>query len=525
MSRIVVPVLVAVVLCATATVAMPGSAAAQRGSPTERVGIGAPRPKTTAPKTGTAQQREPQEPTIAPGMGAIVGVVVDSLHGLDPLTAAGIVVMQLPTRHAVTTDAGAFRIDSVPPGRYTLELKHPVLDSIGIRVVSDTLAVGGGAASTVQLAVPSARTLAAAVCSPAQRRFGPGVIAGRVIDAVTSEPAVGTEVSVAWSQTEVGTDIGVRTVPHLRKSTVAADGTYRICGVPAEFTGSLQAIRGEAKTAEVPIGLVADRALAVRVMYLPPPPAPAASAVAAVPGSASPQNTPPVRRPTAVITGKVTNAGGVPVENARVSVQGAAVSTETQKDGSFTLAGVPPGTQSVLVRRVGYTPVELPLDVSMRAPNRMTVRLGSYTPVLSSVEVKAKAKDPLDATGFTRRQKSGLGRYLTQDQIDDIRPSYVSDALRRIPGLYVAGSGYSSNVTTTRGNGCVRYLLDGSPVNATAGQPIDVLVNANDLAAVEFYNVADAPMDLAGGGANSGCALLAIWTKSQLRDKDVKRRR
>jgi len=340
-----------------------------------------------------------------------------------------------------------------------------------------------------------------------------------VIDAVTSEPAPGTEVSVAWTQTEISTTIGVRTVPHLRKATVAADGTYRICGVPSDFTGSLQAIRGAAKTAEVPIKVAADQALTVRVMYLPPPPPPA-SAVAAN-GTEGTTATTPVKRPTAVITGRVTNAGGVPVENARVSVQGAVASAETQKDGTFTLAGVPPGTQSVLIRRVGYTPVEMPLDVSMHTPNRITVRLGVYTPMLSSVEVKAKATDK-DATGFTRRQKSGMGRYLTQDQIDDIRPQYVSDALRRIPGLYVSGSGYSTNVTTTRGNGCVRFLIDGSPVSSTGGQSIDELMNANDLAAVEFYNVSDVPLDLAGGGGNGGCALLALWTKGQLRDKDVK---
>lgn len=520
MSRIVVPVFAAVVLCATATVSLPNSAAAQRGSPTQRVGIGA-RVRDTTQTSGQPKREEAPAPTMAPGVGAIVGVVVDSLHGLDPLAGAGVKVMQLPVRHAVTTDAGAFRIDSIPPGRYTVELTHPVLDSIGIRVVSDTIVVSGGTAVTTQLAVPSARTLAAAVCTVPQRRFGPGVIAGRVIDAVTGQPATGTEVSVAWTETEVGRSIGVQSVPHLRKATAAADGTYRICGVPDNFRGSLQAIRGAAKTAEVPIEIAPDDPFAVRVMYLPPPPAPA-NAVASAQGGAS-QDMVPVKRPTAVITGKVTNAGGVPVENARVSVQGAVVSTATNRDGSFTLAGVPPGTQSVLVRRVGYTPVELPLDVAMHAPNRITVRLGTYTPQLSSVEVKAKAKDPLETTGFSRREKSGMGRYLTPDQIDNIHPSYTSDALRRIAGLYVSGSGYSASVTTTRGNGCVRYLVDGSPVNADAGQSIDELVGANDLAAVEFYNVADIPMELSSG-MNSGCALLVIWTKGQLRDKDVRHR-
>lgn len=518
MSRIVVPVRAAVVLCATATFLAFTSAAAQRGTPTQRIGIGAPRKAATAAADTTRQ--ESKTPAIAPGMGAIIGVVTDSLHGEDPLAGAGVLVVQHAGMHAIATDGGAFRIDSVPPGKYTLEIRHPVLDSIGIRVVSDTVVVNGGAATAVQLAVPSARTLAAVVCTPVQRRFGPGVVAGRVIDAVTSEPAVGTEVSVAWTETEVGTTVGVRTVPHLRKATVGADGTYRICGVPADFSGSIQAIKGAAKTAEVPIQLTPDNAFSVQVMYLPPPPAPAATASAQ--GGATEEVT-VIKRPTAVITGKVTNAGGVPVENARVSVQGSAASTATSKDGTFTLTGVPPGTQSVLVRRVGYTPVEQPLNVALAAPNHLTVRLGAYTPVLSSVEVKAKANpESKDATGFLRRKKSGMGRYLDQDQIDDIRPQYASDALRRIPGLMVSGSGYSANVYTTRGQGCVSFLVDGSPVNMDAGQTIDELVNATDIAAMEFYNVSDIPLDLAGGTASRGCALVAIWTKGQLRDRDTK---
>lgn len=508
MSRSLATLIAATTLCVASPLVVPSVVLAQRGTPSQRVGIGAP--KTRAPEPAKPGSTAPAESGVAPGTGSIIGVVVDSLHGEDPLRGAGVVVHGMPARHAVTTEAGAFRIDSIPPGRYVLELTHPVLDSIGIRVLSDTVPVSAGATQTVQLAVPGARTLANALCAPALKRFGPGIIAGRVYDAVTNQPAVGTEVSVAWTETEVGTDIGIRSMPHLRKAKVGPDGTYRICGVPASFTGSLQAIRGTAKTAEVPLELGSeDRGFATRVMYLPPP--------AMAGAQDTTDGATPVKRPTAVIIGKVTNAGGVPVSDARVSVQGAVTSTATGKDGTFTLTGVPPGTQSVLVRRVGYTPVELPMDVSMHAPNRLTVRLGAYTPQLSSVQVKAKAADPLEATGFSKRRKGGMGKYIDLDQIESIRPSYTTDVLRRIAGLYVTGSGYSANVVTTRGNGCVRFLVDNNPVNASAGQTIDELVSPQDVAAVEFYQQSEIPLELSTG-ANSGCALVVVWTKGQLKD-------
>ncbi len=458
------------------------------------------------PVDSTATKDVPDNPSagaLAPGTGSIMGAALDSLHE-EMLARAGVTVMGLAGRHAVTTEAGAFRIDSIPPGKYVLEVTHPVLDSLGIRLLSDSITVTAGQVQTVELAIPGTRTLITSVCTPAKLRFGPGVILGRVVDADTDKPATGAEVSVAWTETEVNTVIGLRTTPHVRKATVAADGTYRICGVPANFSGSLQAIRGTAKTAEVPIE-VADHALSMRMLILPP-------AVVASGDTTGGAQTHRVGR--AVITGMVTNAGGVPVPGARVSVQGSESSTSTGPDGKFTLTGVVPGTQSVLVRRVGYSPVEQPLDVTSLATNQLTVRLGAYTPVLSSVDVKAKA-DPLESTGFERRRKMGMGRYMDLDQIRKISPTYTSDILRRIPGIYVTGSGSSANVSTTRGNGCVAYLIDNNTVSASAGQSIDEIVGEQDVAAVEFYNPVDVPMELSSG-SNTGCALLVIWTKGKL---------
>jgi hypothetical protein len=458
-------------------------------------------------------------PMIAPGTGSIVGAALDSLHD-QMLVNAGIAVVGLPGRHAVTTAGGMFRIDSIPPGKYVLALSHPVLDSLGIGVRSDTVAVAAGRLQTIELAIPSAHTVIATVCSPAKLRFGPGVILGRVVDADTDEPSTGARVSVAWTETEVSETTGIQTAPRLRTTTVAADGTYRICGVPPNFTGSLQAARGTAETAEVPIH-VSAQPLSIRMLFMPPSVVAGASTTSAAAGAnaasgAAGDSVPvrPRRVARAVITGKVTNAGGVPVSGARVSVQGSASSTSTGSDGKFTLTGVLPGTQSVLVRRVGYSPVELPLDVTALETNQITVRMGAYAPVLSSVDVKAKA-DPLKATGFERRRKMGMGKYMDYNDIKKAQPTYTSDILRRIPGLYITGSGSSTTVATTRSQGCVAFNIDGNPVASDAGQSIDEIVGAQDVVAVEFYQPVDVPMELSAG-SNSGCALLMIWTKGKL---------
>lgn len=484
-------------------VAISSSASAQREIPRTSITKRGQEPKAPAKSVSDSAERGKLAATIAAGTGSIMGAVLDSLHE-GMLADAGVAVVGMPARHTVTTAAGMFRIDSVPPGKYVLELTHPVLDSLGITVVSDSIVVAEGQMQTVELAIPSVHTVTSTVCTPAKLRFGPGVILGRVIDAGTQGPAVGAEVSVAWKETVVNTIVGVQTTQRVRKATVAEDGTYRICGVPPNLTGTLQAIRGEAQTAEVPIDMT-DQPLSMRMLFLPP-------VVVASGDSVASDSSRKV--PRAVITGRVTNAGGVPVAEARVSVQGSASSVSTGADGRFTLTGVLPGTQSILVRRVGYSPVETPLDVTMGQPNQLTVRLGSYAPMLSTVDVKAKA-DPLKSTGFEHRRKMGFGRYMDLAAITAAQPTYTSDILRRLPGIQVLGSGSSARLTTTRGNGCVRVMIDNNNVSVDGGQTIDEVVGAQDVVAVEFYNTVDVPMELSGG-SNNGCALLVLWTKGKL---------
>ncbi|MDQ2889178.1 MAG: carboxypeptidase-like regulatory domain-containing protein [Gemmatimonadota bacterium] len=491
-------------------IAFPAVSSAQREVPHKSI-IRKPVDSTASGKPSIAVPDAAAAARMPAGTGSIMGTALDSLHD-SMLASAVVTVVGVAGRHATTTANGLFRIDSIPPGKYVLEVTHPILDSLGIRLQSDTVPVTAGRLQTVELAIPSVHTVTATVCSPAKLRFGPGVILGRVVDADTFEPAVGAEVSVAWMETEVDATVGVRTSPRVRKSTVASDGTYRICGVPPNFTGSLQASLGGAKTAEVPIQVL-DQALSLRILFMPPP------AVASSDTGSS--KTPAPRGPRAVVTGRVTNAGGVPVSGARVSMQGGTSSAATGADGRFTLTGVMPGTQSILVRRVGYTPVETALDLTSLKTNEVTVRLGAYTPVLTSVDVKAKA-DPIESTGFERRRKMGLGKYMDLAQIQAASPTYTSDILRRIPGLYVTGSGASASIATTRSNGCVGFVIDNNPVSSTAGQSIDEIVNENDIVAVEFYQPVEVPMEFANG-QSSGCAMLLIWTKGKLDQRSRKK--
>ena len=480
-------------------------------------GVAAP---SSGAKSGVSNPTPAQVHGAAGGeFGTLIGVVADSIHG-GTLAGALVTVVQLPRRSVMTSPSGAFRIDSLPPGRYTLDIQHPVIDSLGIQVRSDTVVVEVGHTETAFLGVPSPARIAATICTPLQRRLGPAVLVGQVLDADTGTPAVGAEVSVVWLQTQADLRTGVHTAPQLRKAMVAADGSFHLCGLPATLDATVQASLGDVKTGEVTLRTT-DDPLTLRVLHLPAS-SPASPSVAVSVPSATSAATAPVAAQAAlqsghaVVTGHITNRGGVPVAGAAVSVQGSSAKTTSAKDGSFTLSGAPAGTQLVLVRLVGYDPVQQPLDITTRGPNTMTVRLGEYHPQLAPVAVNAKVSPTaLDRTGFPRRQRTGLGHYVTEDEIAKQQPVFASDVLREIMGIHVLGSGANVSVTTSRGDGCVRYLIDRNSINPQDGLSIDELVHPADIAAIEFYQPSEIPAELSSG-ANSGCALLVVWTRQKL---------
>jgi hypothetical protein len=224
-----------------------------------------------------------------------------------------------------------------------------------------------------------------------------------------------------------------------------------------------------------------------------------------------------LRSGPATLTGKVINAGGVPIGGALVTVQGGMSSGKTAPDGSFTLTGVPLGTQAVLARHVGYLPVERYVDLSTNGPNTLTIRLSQSQARLTPIEVRAKLPSELKTVGFERRRKRGLGRFMTEDEIEKAQPTYTSDLLRRINGLHVIGSGTDVHVLSSRGEGCVRYLIDRNNLDPNDGMEIDEMIGPHDIVAIEFYQANDVPMELMNG-RNTGCALVVVWTRAQLKE-------
>ena len=351
-----------------------------------------------APRPASAQ---------APGFSGIAGSVIDSVHGVIPLQGATVKVGST-NRQGITDANGRFMIDSVPPGQHSLTVLHPLLDTLNVTITTREVPFVAGQSLAVEMAVPSATTVIAIHCPPAWRARGPSALVGRVLDADNDTPLVGAKVSLVWQQLSLQT---LRKEPVVRSGVVGADGSYKICGLPSGVDGNVQAEFGGKKTAEVrvvmeeatPLGFQSLRIGTTVVAEAPVDTTPRP------PGTPAPADAgPPRLRGPARLTGRVINAAGAPVPNARVDVQGTGAATLSREDGSFGFSDLPSGTQAVVVRQLGFEPVEVPVELSGKTPKQVTVTMSKPARVLDPVAVVADAKG-LDQVGFDRRKKNGVG--------------------------------------------------------------------------------------------------------------------
>ena len=214
----------------------------------------------------------------------LVGSVTDSTSGA-PL--GGALVELIGTPYSGKTDtAGRFRIDALPPGRYTATFSHPRLDSLPLAVAPEReVELRVGQTMRVAFAVPPLHRLAQAAC--------PTLTSGQVSDGTTSGAVVGEEMGIAhgtvwdstgaavagaevqmrWSRWSVNTHQrgGVGSSPRAarghrasRGSVTATEeaswtadavtdqsGRYVVCGVPVGVPIRAQVRFGESASGEV----------------------------------------------------------------------------------------------------------------------------------------------------------------------------------------------------------------------------------------------------------------------------------
>jgi hypothetical protein len=463
-------------------------------------------------------------PTAAPAaqdttrrFGSLLGAVFDSVHNV-PLVGATVFVLGTP-RIGATNERGLFVIDSIPAGMHKVHVAHELLDSLGITMVTDSFAVMPGERKVLEMGVPAGETLVGLSCSAATRRLGPSAIIGRLLDADTDQPVAGGRVSFAWS--ELSLAAGLKRIPKVLGATANNDGVFRICGVPGEVEGTLQAVRGGITTAEIKVTFIGQPLViqGLRIGNANTVAKAQADSTQSPARSVGEQRFSAVnyQKGQAILRGKVVNANGTPIANARVEVEGTTSRALTNAEGTFSLSELPSGTQSVVARQMGFAPVSQPVELSTREPANTTITMSQPVQMLEPVVVRAESDMGLDNVGFTSRKRGMSGTFMDAEDIMRRGPNMLTDVFRTVPSLRVVPvSPYDYEVQSSRGNqlggNCVKYWIDGGQYEAVFPGDIDRMIPPYEIAAIEVYNGSTVPIQFSS--ANSGnCAVIVIWSK------------
>ena len=90
------------------------------------------------------------------------------------------------------------------------------------------------------------------------------------------------------------------------------------------------------------------------------------------------------------IRGRVSDAAtGAPVAGVQVRVEGTALGTQSRPDGTYSITGAPPGSQFVMLRRVGYAPERVAVTVPTVGFVARDFAIRSVAATLSEVVVTA----------------------------------------------------------------------------------------------------------------------------------------
>ncbi len=459
----------------------------------------------------------------AGAQGSIAGTVYDSLSTRAPLANATVVLVER-SRYATTDARGRFQIDSVPDGHYTLGIMHPVLDSLDLTAPVVSVAVTGGLRTTVALFTPGPASAYARIC-PDAYAAETGLVVGRVHDVDDQSPLANATVTTGWTEYTIA---GGHVAGHRVHDTARTNlqGVYLLCGVPTAVPLDVHTELAGFSAGPTPL-LLNDRLIG-RVDFALSRRDSAARAVAlgdssrsAVPGTAS-------------LRGEVRGGGdGRPMHDAIVSVLGTPRSGRTDVAGAFRVDHIPAGTRTIEVRAIGLLPMTVSMDFATNAARDTTLSVSRQAQPLKPVAVNERGTtlSLMVNDGFYKRQKQGMGAFVTQADIARHGFSDLIEVLEGLRGVRVewnsdrrSESGFSTPMpfllgVSSPGGGVYcrpNFFLDGAPFPVRRKEDYRDLSGFLPPVWIKGIEVYSSPgtipvqYDLT---SSTGCGSIVIWTR------------
>ncbi len=460
------------------------------------------------------------------------GTVYDSVAG-RPMAGAALHLVNAAAPEAnrvVRADSlGRFRIDSIAAGEWLIGLMGARLDSLGIEQLVKRITLRERRTSRITVAIPSAHTLIARICGDSVARDSSGILHGVLRSTAPGRPGIAGTVRVQWAVFTLTRGRIVRSLPGLEIAT-APTGEFSLCGVP---TGAMVRLRAWSDTDSTgildvelePTGIVyqelsvgSARRITVPLSGRERDSAAVATATAAqIPAEEAllPDSVPALRG-TGRLEGLLRGNGGQPISNARVTVWGSGLLAMSGGDGRARLTDLPTGSYLVDIRAIGYEPHRRIVDLMPDSMVTIAVRMDKLT-LLDTVRIRALRESMApNLQEFFQRRQQGMGRYLGPDELERIRPEFLSDVFRSITGVRVQAGGRGGDQIYMRGGSRMNLcspdiFVDRFQISHEDG--LDFVVPPSQIRAVEVYSANFVPPEFSSSlGPTSGCGVILIWT-------------
>lgn len=242
----------------------------------------------------------------------------------------------------------------------------------------------------------------------------------------------------------------------------------------------------------------------------------------------------------ATFSGTVVATGtGRPVLGAEVALPQLELVTRTDSAGNFSMAVVSAGFHTVTVRALGFERITTRINFADDELVERDFSLVASTNVLATVDVTARGvtgRNPR-ITEFDERRKLGLGRFVTQAELEKEEGRKLSDILTaRIPGLRSVSYGGRQALASSRGLISLLATPNGDSADRRMGAPArcyvqvivddiiryrstreEQLLNIDNidpasLAAAEYYTVSQTPAQFNRAGS-AACGTLVLWSR------------
>jgi TonB family protein len=215
------------------------------------------------------------------------------------------------------------------------------------------------------------------------------------------------------------------------------------------------------------------------------------------------------------ITGTVTDSAGAPLLGTEVTVDGARVRAFTDDQGIFHLGGVPYGGRTLSIRRLGFAPAQVSVQVAEGGDASVTVRLKPLASTLPAVVIRPAR---MNYTGrlagyYERLEKRSNGYFITRDQIDHENTRLLGQLLQHVPGVTaVRGRGGITGIRL-RGRTCWPLIwIDGTPM--PSGEVDLDSFSPTSIHGIELYlGSTTAPARYMYTRDVSSCGTILIWSR------------